>query len=151
MRKLSIAVGIAVVLVVSGVVQGQGKTDPVFNKFAAEWAAAYNAKDAAKLGGLYAEDAVYMPPDKPMVKGRPNIEAMFKTEFQGGFTNMRLMPIESAIAGSQGFEAGTATVTAPGGRVENGKYLVVFKRVGSDWKIAYDINNTDQPAAPTKK
>ena len=151
MRKLSIAAAVATVLVVGGIAQGQSKTDPIFNKLAVEWAAAYNAKDAAKLAGFYAEDAVYMPPNQPMVKGRANIEAMFKKELQEGFTNLRLMPIESAIAGSQGFEAGTATLTAPGGRNENGKYLVVFKRVGSDWKIAFDINNTDQAPAPTKK
>ena len=47
-----------------------------------------------------------------------------------------------------GIEAGTATITVPGGRTENGEYVVVFKQVGGAWKIAYDINNTDQPAPP---
>ena len=60
------------------------------------------------------------------------------------------MPMESAISGSQAFEAGTATVTAPGGRKENGKYLVVFKQVAGAWKISYDINNPDQPPPPGK-
>ncbi len=145
MRKLSIVVAAAALLVVTGIVQGQGKTDPVLNKMAAEWAAAYNAKDAAKLAGFYTDDAVYMPPNAPIAKGRAAIEAHFKQELQQGFTNLQLMPMESAISGSQAFEAGTATVTGPGGRKENGKYLAVFKQVGGAWKIAYDINNTDQP------
>lgn len=149
MRKPAIAVA-AAVLVVTSVVQSQSKTDPVLNKMAAEWAAAYNAKDAAKLAGFYTEDAVFMAPNEPMAKGRAAIEAHFKREFQQGFTNLHLMPMESAISGSQAFEAGTATVTAPGGRKENGKYVVVLKQVGGAWKIAYDINNADQPSAPGK-
>jgi uncharacterized protein (TIGR02246 family) len=150
MKKLAIAIALAAVLAVTGIVQGQSKTDPILNKMATAWAATYNAKDAAKLAGFYAEDAVYMPPNQPMVKGRAAIEAHFKQEFQQGFTNLKLTPIESSISGSQAFEAGTATITAPGGRTENGKYLVVFKQVGGAWKIAYDINNNDQPAPPSK-
>jgi uncharacterized protein (TIGR02246 family) len=150
MRKLSIAVAVAAVLVITAIVHGQSKTDPMLSKLATEWAATYNAKDAAKLAGFYAEDAVYMPPNEPMAKGRAAIEAHFKREFQQGFTNLKLTPLESAISGSQAYEAGTATITAPGGRTENGKYVVVFKQVGGAWKIAYDINNTDQPATPNK-
>ena len=150
MKTLSIAVAAAALLLVGGIVQGQGKTDPLLNKMAVEWAAAYNAKDAAKLVGLYTEDAVFMAPNLPMAKGRAALEAHFKGEFQQGYTNLKLMPMESAISGSQAFEAGTATVTAPGGRTENGKYLVVFKQVGGAWKIAYDINNADQPSPPGK-
>ena len=107
MKRLPAAFIVAAVVFVTGIVQGQGRTEPVLNKMAAEWAAAYNAKDAAKLASFYTEDAVFMPPNQPMVKGRANIEAQFKREFQEGFTNLQLKPTESAIAGSQAFEAGT--------------------------------------------
>jgi uncharacterized protein (TIGR02246 family) len=150
MKKASIAVALAAVLLVTAIVQGQSNTDPLLTKLATEWAATYNAKDAAKLAGFYTEDAVYMPSNQPMVKGRAAIEAHFKQEFQQGFTNLKLTPIESVISGPQAFEVGTATITAPGGRTENGKYVVVFKQVGGAWKIAYDINNTDQPSPPSK-
>lgn len=151
MRKLAIAVTVAAALVVTGIVQGQGKTDPALSKLAADWAAAFNAKDAAKIASLYADDAVVMPPNQPMVKGRANIEAHFKGEIQQGATNFQLNPVESAISGSQAFEAGTSTLTLPGGQTDSGKYLVVLKRVGNDWKIAYDIYNSDAPPAPAKK
>jgi uncharacterized protein (TIGR02246 family) len=150
MRKVSIAVAAASVLVVTAIVQGQGKTDPILNKMATEWAAAYNAKDAAKLAGFYTENAVLMPPNEPMAKGRAAIEAHFKKEFQEGYTNLKLTPMESAISGSQAFEAGTAAITAPGGRTENAKYLVVFTQAGGAWKITYDIHNADQPSPPGK-
>jgi uncharacterized protein (TIGR02246 family) len=150
MRRLAVVCGVAAAITVTGVVHGQGKTEPTLNKMAADWAAAFNAKDAAKLASFYTEDATYMPPDLPMVKGRANLEAQFKREFEEGFTNLQLKPMESAISGSQAFEAGTATVEAPGGLTENSKYLVVFKLVGSDWKIAYDIHNSDKPRPPSK-
>jgi uncharacterized protein (TIGR02246 family) len=150
MKKVSIAVVVAAVLVVTGIVQGQSKTDPMLNKMATEWAATYNAKDAAKLAGFYAENAVYMPSNQPMVKGRAAIRAHFTQEFQQGSANLKLTPMESAISGSQAYEAGTATITVPGGRLQHDKYVVVFKQVGGAWKIAYDINNTDQPAPPSK-
>jgi len=151
MRKLAVAVTVAAAFVVTGIVQGQGKTDPALNKLAADWAAAFNAKDAAKIASFYADDAVVMPPNQPIVKGRANIEAHFKGEIQQGATNFQLKPVESAISGSQAFEAGTSTMTLPGGQTDVGKYLVVLKRVGNDWKIAYDIYNSDAPPAPLKK
>jgi uncharacterized protein (TIGR02246 family) len=151
MRKLAVAVTVAAVLVVTVIVQGQGKTDPALKEMAADWAAAFNAKDAAKIASFYTDDAVVMPPNQPMVKGRANIEAHFKGEIQQGATNFQLKPVESAISGSQAFEVGTSTMTLPGGLTDRGKYLVVLKRVGNDWKIAYDIYNSDAPPAQVKK
>ncbi len=151
MRKLAVAVTVAAAFVVTGIVQGQGKTDPALNKLAADWAAAFNAKDAAKIASLYADDAVLMPPNQPMVKGRADIEAHWKGQIQQGGTNLQLTPVESAISGSHAFEVGTSSVALPGGQTDPGKYAVVLKRVGNDWKIAYDIYNSDAPAAPLKK
>ena len=149
MRKLTVALIVAAVLVVTGSLQGQGKIDPAI-KTAPAWEAAFNAKDAAKIAALYTEDAVVMPPNQPPVKGRANIEAHWKSEIQQGGTNVKLNPVESAISGAQAFEAGTMTMTLPGGQTDRGKYLAVLKRVGKEWKIAYDIYNSDAPP-PQKK
>ena len=151
MKRLLIATSLAATLALTGSVGAQGKTDPALNKLAAEWAAAFNAKDAAKIASFYTEDAVLMPPNQPMVKGRASIEAYWKGAIQQGATNLQLKPFESAISGSQAFEAGTSTMALPGGETDLGTYLVVLKRVGSDWKIAYDIYNSDAPPAPPKK
>jgi ketosteroid isomerase-like protein len=60
MRRLAVAVTVATALVVTVMVQGQGKIDPAI-KTAPAWEAAFNAKDAAKIAALYAEDAVAAP------------------------------------------------------------------------------------------
>jgi hypothetical protein len=69
MRRLAVVFGIAAAITVTGFVRGQGKTDPTLNKMAADWAAAFNAKDAAKLTSFYADDAVYMPTEPSNGKG----------------------------------------------------------------------------------
>ena len=123
----------------------QGKTDPALDKLVVEFEAAFKAKDAAKVASFYAEDAVMMPPNEPSVKGRKAIEAHYANEFKQGFTNLDLNPTESAVSGQQAFEAGTSSIVLPDGRTDKGKYLVVYKRVGADWKLAYDIFNSDAP------
>ena len=144
---------------VPGATLAQGKTDSTLDKLVVEFEAAFNAKDAAQLASFYAEDAVLMPPNEPMVKGRTAIQAFWAKQFQQGISGIDLKPIESSIAGGQAFEAGTATVTmsgtntptGTGGRdnaTDTGKYVVVYRRVGSDWKLAYDIFNSD--SAPPK-
>jgi len=45
---------------------------------------------------------------------------------------------------------GTIVVTMPDGKPMSEKYMVVLERVGNDWKIAYDIWNSDTPPPPQK-
>jgi uncharacterized protein (TIGR02246 family) len=145
-------VGLAA-LVAVGVVHGQRRTDPALDKIAKEFTAAFNAKDAKKIASFYADDAVLMSPDEPMVKGRGNIEVHYEEEFRVAFSNVQIKPMESVISGTRAFEAGTSSATRPGdasARTENGKYIVIYKRVGNAWKIAYDIYNDDQPPPPPK-
>ena len=129
-------------------VRAQGKTDPMLDKLAAEFEAAFKAKDAAKVAAFYAEDAVMMPPNEASVKGRKAIEAHYANEFKQGFTNLDLNPTESAISGQQAFETGSSSIVLPNGSTDKGKYVVVYKRVAGAWKIAYDIFNSD--SAPPK-
>jgi uncharacterized protein (TIGR02246 family) len=150
MRRLLIVVGVAAALGVTGIVHGQGKTDPALNKLAAEFEAAFNAGDAAKVASMYAEDAVLMPPNEPMVKGRSAIEARLKRDLAKEKVTLKLSPLHSAITGDTAHEAGTVTVTLPDGRTVNEKYVAIYKRVGNEWKIAYDIWNGDTAPPPQK-
>ena len=150
MRKLAIAVTLAAAVVFTGVVQGQSKTDPALNKLTAEFETAYNAGDAVKAAAFYADDAVLMPPDEQMVRGRSAIEARLKKDMQKGKATLKLSPSESAISGDHAHEAGTTTVTLPDGSTLSEKYLVVYKKVGGAWKIAYDIWNSNAPSKSKK-
>ena len=151
---------VAVLGLVSGllsdraVAQTKGKTDPQLTKLAKAWEDAFNAKQAAKVAAMYAEDATVNPPNEPAVQGRKNIQEWVQRMIDQGMSSLTLTPTESAISGTIAYEAGTysATVTPPGGKAmsDKGKYVVVLKQVGGSWLLAHDIFNSDlpPPAAP---
>lgn len=104
--------------------------------------------DIATLAGLYTEDAVLCAPNMPMQRGRAAIQATFDGMVQAmGAPKLQLDTMQVEERGDAAWEIGSYTMTA-GGQTDKGKYLVVWKRDGSDWKLAADIWNTDSPMAP---
>jgi uncharacterized protein (TIGR02246 family) len=124
---------------------------PDFGTIMAEFAEFFNARDIPKLASLYADDAVWMPQNSPMIKGRAAIEAAVKERFRGPGV-LKFTGTTSVTSGTLAFVAATYTVTVPvdGGAAVSltAKSLTVFKRIGNDWKIAYDMQNADQPPPP---
>jgi uncharacterized protein (TIGR02246 family) len=108
------------------------------------------ASDAASAAALYREDAVEMPNCGPLVKGRPAIEQYFRGLMKEvKITAFVLTHMESAISGDTAYDVGTYTqrLSTPGGIVDDtGKYVVMLKRTGGDWKVAYSIHNSDRPS-----
>ena len=150
MWRRSAAVAIAVVCFVP---VGAQSTDPALVKRSGEMQAAFNAKDSAKVGALYTDDAVLMPPTTALVKGRTAIEAWFKDGFNQGFSNLRLTPFRTDVSGDLAYVAGTYTISGktPGGSFDDrGKYVEIWKRSGGQWRIATDIFNSDLPPSPMK-
>lgn len=155
MRKV-LLVAVPLLLVVP--LSAQLRIESTLTKHAHDLAAAFNEKDSAKVASFYTDDATLMPPNEPAVKGRQNIQAWFKGGIDQGLTDLKLTPTESSIRGDQAFEAGTYSIvvkagagqgaTGKGSAVDSGKYVVVLKRVGGEWKIAYDIFNSNLPVPP---
>ena len=108
------------------------------------------ASDAAMVAGLYQEDAVEMPNCRPLVKGRAEIEQYFRGLMKEvKITTFVLTHTESTISGDTAYDVGTYTqrLSTRDGMVDDtGKYIVMLKRTGGDWKIAYAIHNSDRPS-----
>ena len=109
---------------------------------------ASQAADAKAIAALYTEDAVEMPPNQPMVKGRAAIEQYYTKQFGGTVKvqSFALTRIDSNAAGDIGYEVGTYRQTITDGQHpmnDTGKYMVVVKRIGGAWKVAYAIYNSD--------
>lgn len=136
-------------------VLAQGKTDPTLSKVAADFGAAVSASDAARVAAHYTADATFMPPNEPAVQGRANIQAWFQKHMDGGPATLKLEPRESRISGDLAFEAGTYTLDVKPNEgqpiSDTGKYIVVLRKEGGDWKISNDIFNSDLPPAPPAK
>jgi uncharacterized protein (TIGR02246 family) len=110
------------------------------------FAQAFNAGDAAAVAALYTEDAVILPPGAEMMKGRSAIQAFWKGASQqlgdGKLTTVDVKPMGSEAAR----EIGTFSFRTKGSQPQEitGKYVVVWEKVGSDWKLATDIWNTNK-------
>lgn len=119
-----------------------------FAAFSKAWADAYNAKDAAAIAAMYAEDGTLMPPHAPSAKGRQAIEAFIKTDIAGAPGKLEITLTDSGTSGNLGFSRGTFSMAdATGKAVDTGKWLEVRKKVNGKWLIQFDIWNSDAPMA----
>jgi len=146
--RLVAAVVAAAALIVP--LQGQSKTDPVIDRLAADFSAAYNTADVDKVAAFFADDAVMLPPNRPMTKGRAAIEAALRRNFDHDPARMTVTPLESAVVGDRAYEAGTREMKWASGTTLQEKYVRIWHRAGPDWRIAYWIWNRDTAAEPPK-
>ena len=110
------------------------------------WTDAYNAGEVDKIVALYTEDAYVLPPGSAMVEGRSAIEAFWRQAAQQ-MTDAKLTTVDVLPLGrSAGREIGTVTLKTKSQPPQEvvGKYVVVWRKIGRDWKLATDIWNTDK-------
>jgi ketosteroid isomerase-like protein len=109
------------------------------------------AGDASAIAAMYREDAALMPTECPLLRRRAAIEQYYLEWFKSpakvtGFTFTHL---ESPVLGETAYDVGTYRQTlslgADGTVNISGKYSVILKRSGGEWKIAYLIFNSDSP------
>jgi uncharacterized protein (TIGR02246 family) len=140
-RVLMIVAGLGL-----GAAPAVAQNKPMIEKLNDGWTAAFNKGDAAAVAALYAEDAYVLPPGSGMVKGRAAIEAFWRQAAQQ-MTDAKLTTIDVLPLGrSAAREIGTVTLKTKSQPPQEvaGKYVVVWRKVGLDWKLAADIWNTDK-------
>jgi uncharacterized protein (TIGR02246 family) len=107
------------------------------------WAELFSKGDFAGIAQLYTEDAIALPPGSPMVKGRVAIGAMWKTMAEQ-VSDPKVTALDVKMIGpSAAREIGTFSLKTKGSAPQEvtGKYVVVWEKVGGDWKLATDIWN----------
>jgi ketosteroid isomerase-like protein len=99
------------------------------------------------VAACYTTDAQFMVPNMPSVTGKPGIKAVYLGMFQSGATHLDLSTQEISGNGNFMEEVGTYTLsTSTGKQLDQGKYLVVWKKEANDWKLFRDCFNTSLPA-----
>jgi uncharacterized protein (TIGR02246 family) len=97
--------------------------------------------DLERLASLYTRDAIALPPDSPMVRGRDNIKQMWGTIAQQiGLKDVRLNTIDLDVTGDTAYEVGEANLTIANGSAAV-KFVVVWKKVDGQWHLHRDIWN----------
>ena len=116
------------------------------------WLELIKAKDAAGIAELYVEDGAVMPPNAPIGKGRAAIQQTWASMMQTPGFDLAIVPEQIIVSssGDMALDRGTYRLAiAPGGtaQTDTGKYVVVWRKIGSEWKAAADIFNSDLPAS----
>ena len=109
----------------------------------AKWVEFFNKGDFAGVASLYTIDATAFPPGSAMVQGAPAIGALWKSMAEQ-VTDPKLTTLDVKPLGtSAAREIGTFSLKTKGPTPKEvtGKYVVVWEKVGNDWKLAADIWN----------
>jgi uncharacterized protein (TIGR02246 family) len=141
MRLITLA---AISVLLAGPALAQDKA--TIEKLNDAFEAAFNKGDFAALANFYTEDAYLLPPGSAMAKGRSNVQA-FWTKAGESVGDLKLTTVDVKPLGSDAArEVGTFSLMTKGQQREtvSGKYVVVWQKVGSDWKLATDIWNADK-------
>ena len=114
------------------------------------WLQLVKAKDAAGVAALYADDGAVMPPNAPIAKGHAAIQQTWASLMQTPGFALTFAPEQILVSasGDMALDRGKYSLTiARDGttQTDTGKYVVVWRKIGSEWKAAADIFNSDLP------
>jgi uncharacterized protein (TIGR02246 family) len=110
------------------------------------WADASNAKDVATIVGFYADDAISMSDDQPMLVGKAAIQKGVEEEMANRKANGKITFETLDVYGDENCvtEVGKTTVTDATGKViYGGKYMAVWEKRDGKWLTIRDIVNDD--------
>jgi uncharacterized protein (TIGR02246 family) len=121
----------------------------------AQWEKAVSAGEIEGSVNACADDGSVLSPGAPIATGKEAIRNLF-----GHFFSMPEIKLEwhaakaeAARSGDLGYTTGTYSMSYkdPSGKTatDHGKYVTIWKKQKDGaWKVAYDIFNSDLPAAP---
>ena len=107
--------------------------------------------EADTISRMYTEDAEWLVPEAPIVRGREAIRQVWASIIGSGGNTVRVDVLEVQESGDWAYDIGTFKASAPDGNVLNaGKSIVIWKRQSTgERKIHRDIFNWDVPPGPT--
>jgi uncharacterized protein (TIGR02246 family) len=106
--------------------------------------------DAAAVSALYAKDGAVMPAGSEPVRGNQAIQKFWQSAISSGVAAVELKTVEVYGGGKTATEVGEYTLLDKDGKaLDRGKYIVIWKQAGGDWKLLRDMFSSNQP--PTKK
>ena len=149
-RNLFAALGVLGLLVfcsaaLAATGSGLRKLDRAIKKANSEWSAAMRKGDAATIAEPYEDDALFIALDGTCVRGRVQIEKMYRDRFASGgvavFTAIQSQ--RTVVDGAFAYESGSAEIgSRKNGKTDlsGGRFLTVWHRQpDGDWKIVRNV------------
>ncbi|HTF18769.1 MAG TPA: DUF4440 domain-containing protein [Chryseolinea sp.] len=100
--------------------------------------------DSSGMASLYTHDAMLMPPGAPIQQGQDAIGGFWKMVMGMGIKTAKLNTTHLDEAGEGAVEVGEYELGGEDGQIlDQGKYLVVWKKEKGNWRLSKDIWNTN--------
>jgi len=113
-----------------------------------KWCDAYRNGDAAAIASFYTEDGQLLPQNSDVVSGRDNIQNFIQGLIDDGtITEVEIIPSEVIDNGDNATEIGRYKMKgADNNMVDEGKYIVIWKKVGNELKFYRDMFSSNLSA-----
>lgn len=120
-----------------------------------EFLAAHSFNDGAKLADFYTDDALLIPPDEPIVRGKQAIAEWYENEFKKAppIENPKVILEDIEVFGNLAFIRGNFILkfegeTADKPIVQNLRFITIWrKQPEGNWKFYCDIWNNNAPTS----
>ena len=105
----------------------------------------FSAIDSIGLANLYTNDAKFMMNGAPAVSGKKNIQSTISAIMNSGVSGAKLTTID--VWGTENLitEEGSVSLFVGDDEVDQGKYIVLWKKEDGKWKLFRDIFNSNLP------
>lgn len=112
-----------------------------------KWMQALERGDVDAVAAMYTDDSYILPPNMPAMQGREGVKTYFSGALNAGIKSIRLVTEEVEGDEKSAIERGTYEALIDGDVVvEQGKYLVQWKKRDGEWLFHRDIFNANAPA-----
>ncbi|WP_430815633.1 YybH family protein [Carboxylicivirga sp. RSCT41] len=110
---------------------------------------AIKSQDVDKITAHYTADVVILPSNNEALTGIESARQMWVDGFNYGMGHLDFITEEAIAYGDIAQEHGIYKYYTPDNEmVDHGKYVVIWKKEGEQWKIAKDIWNSSLPMPP---
>lgn len=105
---------------------------------------AFKASDSLEIANCFAKEGKLMISDTPAIEGRDEIMKYFSAMMRNGVTSFEIKSNKISGDSSLLAEEGTYEIADNKGRkVDKGKYIVLWKPEGGNWKMYRDMYTSD--------
>jgi ketosteroid isomerase-like protein len=106
----------------------------------------YNNGDTQSLAAHYTEDAMLLPPNTAVIKGRAAAASYWSSGKKWGFDKIQMEATTAQAYGDVAIEEGTYTIFAADAKeMDKGKFMITWKNVEGKWLQHRNIWSSDLP------
>lgn len=113
---------------------------------------AFNAHNGTAIGKLYTQNGRLLPVNSKVIEGQEAIGQFWNAVFDMGIDNATLTTKHVESFENTAIEEGAYSLfDSDNNKLDDGKYIIIWKKVDDQWRLDRDIFSTNMPAATPEK